>query len=79
MSKLFRLNKKDLIKSIQLIIISSVIPSIGVILDSGRLPSLSEFRNILLVGFVAWTAYIVKNFLTNSKDEFLTNESDSSH
>lgn len=79
MSKLFKLNKKDLIKSVYIVIISSIIPSVGLIFDSGRLPSLSELRDILLVGFVAWCAYIIKNFLTNSKDEFLTNESGNSH
>jgi hypothetical protein len=73
-SKYFSLNLKDFFKSIQVAITTSIIPSVMVIIEQGRLPLLNELKEIGFVGLAAWLGYLLKNFFTNSKDEFLTNE-----
>lgn len=73
-SKIFGINLHDLKKSIQIVIISSAIPALVVILNEGRLPLLEDIKTIGLISLGAWVSYITKNFLTNSKDEFLKNE-----
>lgn len=73
-SKIFGLNLHDLKKSFQIVLISSAIPSLVVILNDGRLPLLEDIKTIGLISLGAWISYITKNFLTNSKDEFLKDE-----
>lgn len=73
-SKIFGLNLHDLKKSLQIVLISSAIPALVVILNEGRLPLLEDIKTIGLISLGAWISYITKNFLTNSKDEFLKDE-----
>lgn len=73
-SKIFGLNWTDFKKSIQMVIISSAIPALVVILNEGRLPNLADAKSIGFITLGAWLSYLVKNFLTNSKGEFLEDE-----
>lgn len=73
-SKFLSLNLKDFYKSIQVAITTSIIPSVMVIIESGRMPLLGELKQIGLVGLAAWVGYLLKNVFTNSKDEFLADE-----
>lgn len=76
-SKFLNLDLKDFFKSFQVAITTSIIPSIMVIIDSGRLPLLSEMKQIGVLGLAAWLGYLLKNLFTNSTDQFLKNERDS--
>jgi len=73
-SKFFTLNWSDLKKSLQIVVISTAIPAVVVILNEGRFPILDDVKTIGLVSLGAWLSYVTKNLLTNSQDEFLTDE-----
>lgn len=73
-SKFLSLNKKDVLKSLQVVLISTALPSLIVVLNEGRFPNASDFEMIAFVTLGAWVSYIVKNWLTNSNDEFLKHE-----
>lgn len=74
-SKFAALNLSDIKKSLQIVAISTVIPAIVVIFNEGRFPIIEDLKTIGLVSFGAWISYLTKNFFTNSKDEFLKDES----
>ncbi len=73
-SKFFTLNWGDLKKSLQIVAISTAIPAIVVILNEGRFPVLDDIKTIGLISLGAWISYLTKNLLTNSQDEFLSDE-----
>lgn len=73
-SKFFTLNWGDLKKSLQIVVISTAIPAVVVILNEGRFPVLDDVKTIGLISLGAWISYLTKNLLTNSQDEFLTDE-----
>lgn len=73
-SKFFTLNWGDLKKSLQIVVISTAIPAVVVILNEGRFPVLDDIKTIGLISLGAWISYLTKNLLTNSQDEFLTDE-----
>jgi hypothetical protein len=73
-SKFFTLNWGDLKKSLQIVVISTAIPAVVVILNEGRFPVLDDIKTIGLISLGAWISYLTKNLLTNSQDEFLSDE-----
>lgn len=73
-SKFFTLNWGDLKKSLQIVVISTAIPAVVVILNEGRFPVLDDVKTIGLISLGAWISYLTKNLLTNSQDEFLSDE-----
>lgn len=73
-SKFFTLNWSDLKKSLQIVVISTAIPAVVVILNEGRFPVLDDIKTIGLISLGAWISYLTKNLLTNSQDEFLSDE-----
>lgn len=73
-SKFLSINKRDLVKSLQVVAISTSIPALVVILNEGRLPKGEDLTMIGLISLGAWISYIAKNWLTNSTDEFLKHE-----
>lgn len=73
-SNFFTLNWGDLKKSLQIVVISTAIPAVVVILNEGRFPVLDDIKTIGLISLGAWISYLTKNLLTNSQDEFLTDE-----
>lgn len=73
-SNFFTLNWGDLKKSLQIVVISTAIPAVVVILNEGRFPVLDDIKTIGLISLGAWISYLTKNLLTNSQDEFLSDE-----
>lgn len=73
-SKFFTLNWGDLKKSLQIVVISTAIPAVVVIFNEGRFPVLDDIKTIGLISLGAWISYLTKNLLTNSQDEFLSDE-----
>jgi hypothetical protein len=58
-----------------MVAIGAIIKVIVTSIDSGTFPSTwSEWKSILFVGGSAALAYLIKNFLTNSQDQFLKND-----
>jgi hypothetical protein len=73
-TKLFSLHTRDLIKGLILATITA-----GMTLFVNELQMGSEFdksllKRILIASVIAFFSYIIKNFLTNSQDEFATKE-----
>ena len=66
MSKFFKLNKKDFIKSLYMTILSSLLSGAYTITAQGTIPNLSQLKSIGLIALSAGVAYIVKNLFTNS-------------
>lgn len=72
---LFSLGMKDVIKGFLVTILTSVLSSVVAILNAGTIPTdLASWKPTLIAGISAGLAYIAKNFLTNSNDEFLKKE-----
>ena len=66
------LNKKDFIKGLVVAVLTAVISVIYTSIESGSL----EFnvKSIVIAALSAALAYIMKNALTNSNDQFLKKE-----
>jgi len=75
-SKLFNLNVKDVIKAIILTFITALLTGIYQILQTGTLLTWESLKPVVISSIAAALGYIIKNVLTNSKDQFLTNEPD---
>lgn len=73
-SKLFSLGIKDGVRSLLLSVMTSVGIYLQQILSSGLMPDKSHLRNAAIAGIAAGLSYVIKNFLTNSKDELLKTE-----
>lgn len=72
---IFSLDWHDALKGFITAVLSSLITALynGVI--AGNFPDTwIEIKPILLVGLGAGLAYIIKNFFTNSEDDFMTKE-----
>lgn len=68
---LFTLGNKDIVKGLIMALITSVVTAVYTSLQSGSFPKTSsEWRAISLTGISAALAYLMKNFLTNSDDQF---------
>ena len=74
-AELLRLGTSDLIKGFLLSIITVVLTSLLSSLELGTIPTDFAFwRTEAILGLSAGISYLVKNLLTNSKDEFLKKE-----
>lgn len=73
-SSFFDLNKKDLIKALVITIVSVVLGSITDIFKQGSVPTVDQLVDIGILALKVGGAYIVKNLLTNSNDQFLSKE-----
>lgn len=68
------LNAKDFIKAIITAFISGLLTGIYKLLQTGSMLNWSSLKPIAISGISAVIAYLIKNFFTNSKDEFMTKE-----
>ena len=75
-SQFMKLNFRDVMKSLEVVLIGSVLPAVTLVISNQRLPTMDDLKSIAWVAGAAWISYITKNWLTNSNDEFLTPESD---
>lgn len=74
-SQFLSLSLHDIAKGFLLATLTAVITSLYAIINTGTFPTdWATWKTILLVGLGAGLSYIIKNFLTNSKDKFLKKE-----
>lgn len=69
-SSFFKLNLKDTVKGFLVTVLTVVIAGLITVLDSGKLPDLQQLKALGITGVTAGLAYLCKNVLTNSKDQF---------
>lgn len=70
-SKFLSLGTQDLLKGLLLTVIFFVLTSILTTLQAGDFPTASEWISIAKNALALAISYLLKNFLTNSKNEFL--------
>lgn len=74
-SKLFSLNGKDLLKGFVVAVSMAVLTGVYTAIEAGNFAfTWAFFQPILITGFGAGIAYLIKNLFTNSNDEMLTGE-----
>ena len=72
---LFSIGMSDLIKGLIVTIITASLTMLGTSIESGSLPlDWMAWKPIALSGCGAGIAYLLKNILTNSKDQFMKKE-----
>ena len=69
-SKLFKLDFNDLLKGVLVAFITALLTSLLQVLQSGGLPNMDALKVMGITSITAAVAYLVKNLLTNSKDDF---------
>jgi hypothetical protein len=73
-AKLFSIRTRDLIKGLIVAIITAVLTFIINELQAGTVLDAALYKRMGITAAIAFLSYILKNFLTNSKDEFATPE-----
>ena len=73
-SQFMKLNLRDVLKSLEVVLIGTVLPAVTLVVSNQRLPTMDDVKSVLWVAGAAWLTYITKNWLTNSDDEFLKPE-----
>lgn len=73
-AKKFSWNWKDAGKAAIMLVITTIVTAILQAIEAGAFPSLTQLKTAFLAGLMAGVAYLIKNFLTTSKDEFLGKE-----
>ena len=74
-AKLFRLKIKDVAKSVTLFFITSVGGAVYSLINNGNFPTdPATWLSIAKASGLASGSYLIKNFLTNSKDGFMKKE-----
>ena len=73
-AKLFRVHLRDITKGIILAVITAVITFAISELQSGSAVDIALLKRMGVTALISFLSYILKNFLTNSKDEFVTAE-----
>ena len=73
-SRFGRLCLKDLSKGLVLTIGTTIVGLCSSSVVSGIFPATADFINMGKVGLLSGAVYLIKNFLTNSNDEFLKQE-----
>jgi hypothetical protein len=69
MAKFLSLDERDALKGAIVAAGTSVLTALVTALNAGQLPAVADLKTIGLAGLSAGIAYLVKNFLTNSKNE----------
>jgi hypothetical protein len=73
-AKFLRLGVRDFIKGLFLAIITAVLTFLTTALQEGAVLDIKLIKRLAIAAFVGFFSYILKNLLTNSKDEILTPE-----
>ena len=73
-SQFMKLNLRDVLKSLEVVLIGTVLPAVTLVVSNQRLPNMDDLKSVAWVAAAAWISYITKNWLTNSNDEFLQPE-----
>ena len=75
-SKFGRLCLKDLSKGLVMTIGTTIVGLCSSSVVSGIFPATADFINMGKVGLLSGAVYLIKNFLTNSNDEFMKKENE---
>lgn len=73
-SEFLKLNLQDFIKGVLVAVLTAILIALQPMIERGALPTLEELKAIGIVGVTAGVSYLVKNLVTNSKDEMLKDE-----
>ena len=74
-STIFSLKVKDLIKGAIVAIVMSIITIVYTAIQNNQFPQTwDSWKTILITSLGSGLAYLLKNWLTNSNDQFLTKE-----
>lgn len=73
-SAIFKLNFKDLFKGFLVAAITVIVAGLYTTISDGSFPDWAELKTLGLAGLAAGVSYLLKNFFTNSSDEFATKE-----
>ncbi len=73
-SKFLNLHLNDFVKGLITSIIFAILTSIQDFLTNGGSISSIEWKTVLNVAILTFISYLIKNWLTNSKDKFLKKE-----
>ena len=73
-SKLFTLDRRDLINGLLVAFLTAVLTGIIQILGDGAVFTWVTLKPVLIAGISAACAYLIKNFSTNSRNQLLTKE-----
>lgn len=67
-SSLFKINLKDVINSLVLGLITSVLTALLPILDSGTFPTFDNLKVIITLGITTAVSNVIRKFVTNSNN-----------
>lgn len=73
-SNFLNINVKDIIKSFVMVVLTTLATALLKILQTNDISSLLDWNNlksILLISLTSGIVYLLKNFLTDHKDNFL--------
>jgi len=73
-SPFLSIHAKDLIKGIIVAVLSASLTGLYDIIASGTMPTGSQWKTIGIAGLTAGVGYVIKNWLTNSTDQFAKGE-----
>ena len=73
-SPFLSIHVKDLIKGIIVAVLSATLTGVYDIIASGTMPTASQWKTIGIAGLTAGVGYVIKNWLTNSTDQFAKGE-----
>jgi len=73
-AKLFSVHTRDIIKGLILAMITAVLTFAVNELQSGTQIDKELFKRMGITALISFLSYIIKNFFTNSKDEFVSPE-----
>lgn len=73
-NKIFTINWQDLLKGLITTFLTAFLTSIYQWINGGSFPTVAQWKTAAIVGLAAGIGYLLKNFLTNSQDKFLTLE-----
>lgn len=61
---------KDAIKGLIVSVLTSTLTGVYDIIANGTMPTTEQWKSIAIAGATAGVGYVIKNWLTNSNDEF---------
>jgi hypothetical protein len=73
-SKFLRLNSRDFIKGLIVVVICTFITGIYQLLASGGIINMSTIKPVIIAAAGSAISYLVKNLLTNSRGDFMMKE-----
>jgi len=73
-TKFLQINWQDLLRGLVVAVIGAVLTALLPVIQAGALPTKAQVVAALTVGLTAGLSYVIKNFLTNSKDQMFVVE-----